>query len=62
MKVGMKLKKHLIKVVFFTHRTNLRKNNLLHNTNFHGLLPLTNPNKLQNLLSALYDPASQFLK
>jgi len=50
------LKKFLVlQVLAFFHRRNLRKNNILHNTNFHGLLPLTNPEKLESALPNLYD-------
>ena len=50
------LKKFLVlQSLAFFHRRNLRKNSILHNTNFHGLLPLTNPTKLKNALPALYD-------
>lgn len=50
------LKKFIVlQSLAFFHRRNLRKNNLLHNKNFHGLLPLTNPTKLKNALPALYD-------
>ena len=30
----------VLKSLAFFHRRNFRKNNFLHNTNFHGLLPL----------------------
>jgi predicted glycoside hydrolase/deacetylase ChbG (UPF0249 family) len=50
------LKKFLVlQSLAFFHRRNLRKNNILHNTNFHGLLPLSNPTKLKNALPVLYD-------
>jgi hypothetical protein len=50
------LKKFLVlQALAFFHRRNLRKNNILHNTNFHGLLPLTNPKKLESALPNLYD-------
>jgi hypothetical protein len=45
----------VLQALAFFHRRNLRKNNILHNTNFHGLLPLTNPVKLERALPALYD-------
>ena len=45
----------VLQVLAFFHRRNLKKNNILHNTNFHGLLPLTNPLKLEIALPALYD-------
>lgn len=45
----------VLQALAFYHRRNLRKNNILHNANFHGLLPLTNPNKLDSALPALYD-------
>lgn len=49
------IKKFLVlqALAFFQIR-NLRKNNILHNTNFQGLLPLTDPIKLERALPVLY--------